>query len=259
MFANRSAYTLISSRNADGIGMKSLEVGTLVGDKLYYALFETEESKYNVFISEVKKMIDSFELISDEISSADENDETTGVEPTQSVDPSSDHNSNTSFLIYENSKYGISVQYPSTWTYENVQSNSEDDLVDVVYFYPPSDPTSNFGSGNVTIGYYDHNDESTTLEKFVADHTEAYNSLGGLIGGKMDGKTDAMLAGRQAYSLITTTTEDGTDGKSIEVGTFVDNKRYYIFFDAEKQVYNTLLPDVQKMIDSLEITIDPDE
>ena len=259
IFANRSAYTIVSLRDADGISMKSFEVGTLIGEKLYYALFETEESKYNLFIPEVKKMVDSFELISDEVASINENDKITEVETTQSGDASSDDNSNTSFLSYENSKYGIRIQYPSSWTYENVRSNSGDELVDIVYFYPPSDPASAFGSGNVTIGYYDHLDENPTLEKFVDDHTEAYNSLGGLLGGKMDGKTDAMLAGRQAYSLVTTTTEDGTDGKSIEVGTFVGNKRHFIYFDAEKQDYNTLLPDVQKMIDSFEITVDPDK
>jgi hypothetical protein len=262
--ANKPAYSLVTTNTADGTAMKSLEVGTLVGDKLYYILFSTEESKYNSFLPDIQKMIDSFELVSEKGASLNENDKTTVANTTksqsendkttdgnntESVNPTPDANSNTSFESYENSKYGIKVQYPSGWMPQNEESNSGDDTFQLMINAPI---TSN-GLSYVVIG----NDpsiegENISLEKYVDDTVKGIKEEG--IFNIDSAKTDAMLAGRPAYSIALTNTADETDRKSLEVGTLVGNKLYRILFDAEREDYDTLLPDVQKMIESFEIT-----
>lgn len=158
----------------------------------------------------------------------------------------------TSCLQYENSTYGIKMQYRANWTIENAQSNASDDTVTIAYIYPPisSDPNA---TAEIEIGYESFTQgENLTLEEYVRDvvqtnidETSKFKVV--------NVNTNTPLAGRPGYSLVSTDTEDGTDMKSIEVGTIVDGKVYYVVFSAEESRYNYFLPDVQKMIDSFEI------
>ncbi|MDP9289818.1 MAG: hypothetical protein M3P08_16695 [Thermoproteota archaeon] len=55
------AYLLVYSWSNDGIGpTKSMETGTLAGDRVYYLIFDSELSKYSRFLPVVKQMISSF-------------------------------------------------------------------------------------------------------------------------------------------------------------------------------------------------------
>jgi tetratricopeptide (TPR) repeat protein len=160
----------------------------------------------------------------------------------------------TSFLTYENETYGIKVRYPPDWTIENAQSNASDDVVPIVYISPPisMDPNAN---AFLEIGY-DGSVQSKNfkLEQYLRDTVETYKAANDTSNFKVvTAKTDTTLAGNPGYSLISTDTEDSIDMKSIEVGTFVNNKLYYLLFKSEESKFNTFLPEVQKMIDSFEI------
>jgi K319-like protein/photosystem II reaction center protein PsbP len=245
----RDSHKILYSFDDEKYGpTKSMDILKLFGDKWYVLNYQANINDFDQILPTIQQMIDSFELVSNEGPSLNKNENTTEVDTSESGGLSSvDNNSNTSFLSYENSKNGIKVQYPSSWTLQDDQTNSEDGILRTNIFAPK---TSN-GLSYVVIGYDPTNGKNISLEKYVDDSVKADKKEG--IFNVESVKTDAMLGGRQAYSITLTNTADSTNRKSIEVGTLIGNKHYYILFDAEKPDYNTLLPDVQKMIDSFEI------
>jgi hypothetical protein len=65
--------------------------------------------------------------------------------------------------------------------------------------------------------------------------------------------TDSMLAGKPAYKLVSTDEDGGIHRKSMEIGTIIGDKVYFITYDAEEVQYYDHLPTIQKMIGSLRI------
>ena len=57
-----------------------------------------------------------------------------------------------------------------------------------------------------------------------------------------------------AYRLIYTDREDNINYKTMEIGTIIGDKVYYIRYNAEEKKYSNYLPTIQMMINSLQIT-----
>ena len=50
----------------------------------------------------------------------------------------------------------------------------------------------------------------------------------------IESNTNSILAGKPAYKLVYTDVEDGIDYKTLEIGTLMGNKVYFITYDAEE-------------------------
>jgi hypothetical protein len=155
---------------------------------------------------------------------------------------------------YDNTTYGIQVQYPSDWSVQESRSSGE--LINVAAFLSP---TGNpFPTAEVTI-YMDRLHNSTTnlnnYAHFVA-FTDYENRPSYFHAFKLlELSTNSTLVGKPAYTIIGTY-ELPSSGlqKIMEIGTIIGDKAYSLQYIADAPKFSGYLPAVQKMIDSLQIT-----
>ena len=62
ILAGKPAYKLVSIDVEDDIDYKSLEIGTIIGDEVYYITYDAEEEQYSNYLPTVQKMINSLEI-----------------------------------------------------------------------------------------------------------------------------------------------------------------------------------------------------
>lgn len=61
--AGKLAYKLVfTDVDDDDIDYESMEIGTIIGDKVYIATYEAEEEQYSDYLPTVQKMIDSLKI-----------------------------------------------------------------------------------------------------------------------------------------------------------------------------------------------------
>ena len=155
----------------------------------------------------------------------------------------------TNLLTYENSSYGIKIQYPSTW--EKQENGTKQDLViDAVSFVPP---TIN-SNASLDMSIDDISDEKgITLAQY------ANNSIGDLKQSLKDFKlissnTNSVLAGLSTYKSIYTHTDENTTFKDLEVGVMKGDKVYILVYEAGLNEYDKYLPTIQQLINTFQIT-----
>lgn len=151
-------------------------------------------------------------------------------------------------LTYNNASYGTSIQYPSNWSSNpgGGNDNSGDSSIDIVSFSPKDSSSS--ATLDVLV---DNIDSGENLKQYVSDSIS-------------DDKTDlknftvsepvfngVTLAGSPAYKLIYSYTDEGEHLKGLETGTIIGNKAYFIQYENSPSKFDSDLPTVQKMIDSL--------
>ena len=56
------AYKLVFTEIEDDINYKSMEIGTIIGDKGHFVTYEAEEAQYLYYLPTVQKMIDSLRI-----------------------------------------------------------------------------------------------------------------------------------------------------------------------------------------------------
>jgi hypothetical protein len=91
-------------------------IGTIVGDKVYSVIYYSPAETYPVYRAIYDQMIKSFEVIPQKSSAENP-------------------------VAYENSTYGIRVQYPSDWTIQ--ESNATGTLINIATFVSPTGPNFN--------------------------------------------------------------------------------------------------------------------
>jgi hypothetical protein len=98
-----------------------------------------------------------------------------------------------------------------------------------------------------------------TLEEYASSLITAYNETFTDFN-LIESNTNSTLAGKPAYKLVYTETledeeeEEGTNLKSMEIGTIIGDRVYFIEYIAEEEKYSDYLPIIQMMINSIEIT-----
>jgi hypothetical protein len=60
--AGRPAYAIVFAHLYNGLDSKTLQLGTISDNKVYYIIFTTEASKYDIFLPTVQTMISSLEF-----------------------------------------------------------------------------------------------------------------------------------------------------------------------------------------------------
>jgi hypothetical protein len=152
-------------------------------------------------------------------------------------------------LTYENSTYGIKIQYPSSWDKEE-NGTRQDTETNVVTFYPPA-VNSN---ASLDISIDDISDEKgIPLTQYANDgNSDLKQSLNDfqLIGST----TNNVLAGLPAYKSIYTFVDENTTFKDMEIGAIKGDKAYVLTYEAGLNEYDKYLPIMQELINSFQLT-----
>jgi eukaryotic-like serine/threonine-protein kinase len=156
-------------------------------------------------------------------------------------------------LTYENSTYGIRMQYPSNWhKEENLSSVSGDSmLVDVVKFISPTKNASDTFSESLDLKIDNISDiQPITLAKYANNSIEDLAKDFDVI--KLD--RNASLSDNPAYKLVYNGMEEGVNLQAMLILTIKGDKAYIISYNAEPTKFYYYLPTLQKMINSFQIT-----
>lgn len=167
---------------------------------------------------------------------------------------SNNNDSNVSFLTYHNPIYGVSIDYPSSWTYQEPQeeTSANTTIFSIVDIAPPISEDPNVAT-NFQIGIEDLQ-SPISLDQYARTVINSYR--GNLNFSLISVDDNSTLSGRPAYEIIfTDVTEDGIKRKSIERGIVDEsnNSAYYIAFNTEASIYEKFLPVVQAMMNSVQL------
>ncbi len=163
-------------------------------------------------------------------------------------------NGNNKTLTYENSTYGMRIQYPSDWhKEENVSSSSDNNsmLIDVVKFSSPSRNASDPFSESLDIKVDNISDiQPMTLAKYANNSIEDLRKDFKII--ELD--TNARLSDNPAYKVVYSGVEEGVNLQAMLILTIKGDKAYIISYNSEPTRFSNYLPTLQKMINSFQIT-----
>jgi hypothetical protein len=291
--ADMPAYSLEYTYTLEGWGpQRVLEVGTIVGDRAYYIEYAADSAVYQKYLPTAQEMINSFELISDVAlenapaiesglgggnASTTTNQQDLGNnfespslvdEKTPPVAGMNDNNFTSTttipeeqqqqqqgedWLVYENATYGVSISYPSSWTQQD-GTDSQQGLITVSDFLSPSEENGSFADVSIAI---EDVSPSMSVEEYLNLSVDTYSQDPStfpdfqLISSSMG---DFSLLGMPAYSLeINYTDPEFGPLRMLEVGTIVDNKAYYVQYNADVEIFDNHLQTAEEMISSMQL------
>jgi hypothetical protein len=128
---------------------------------------------------------------------------------------SNNNDSNIIFLTYENPIYGINIEYPSSWTYQEPEeeSSANTTIFSIVDIAPPIYEDPNVAT-NFQIGI-ENLQNPISPDQYARTVINSYR--GNLNFSLISVDDNSTLSGRPAYEIIfTDVTEDGIERKSIE-------------------------------------------
>jgi plastocyanin len=158
------------------------------------------------------------------------------------------------FDSYNNSTYGINIDYPSDWTLQG--GNKSGTLTDIVSFFSPENDS--YIVLTISVEEISNNE---SLEKYRSDSVDGYLNNTNFQNFVLSDDTDRLywadpLSGHRAYKIVGTYQDPETKStqKIMEIGTITgENLAYTIRFYADPAKYSFYLPTIQKMIDSFQI------
>jgi hypothetical protein len=157
------------------------------------------------------------------------------------------------FSKFENSTYGIQMQYPADWEV-TMGEDDNTNVIDIAGFTSPLEYRLDNYEERLWISLENLRSQNLTLEEYKNNVVNYKNeTLADFL--LLDNDTDsAVLGGHPAYRLVyTSELEDGTILKQMEIGTKIGNKVYYLDYYAQGEKYSEFLPIIQEMINSFEI------
>jgi hypothetical protein len=146
------------------------------------------------------------------------------------------------FLPYENSTYGIKIQYPSNWTKQESQNQSSNLIVG--FNSPPGSAigylTKEGGRQvpqNISLEQYSNASINVVRQSFPGFNMTESNATN--------------LAGIPAHKIVyKSLTPSGREIELMQVWTIKGSKDFAITYGALSKDFATYLPIIQKMIDS---------
>jgi hypothetical protein len=165
-----------------------------------------------------------------------------------------DDNSST-FLLYENSTYGLKILYPTYWNKEeNVGNNSSNSsLTEVVRFSPPfENKNTDKSAENLNVKVDNISDiQPVSLANYTNDTIEDIGKDFKII--SLDRNASVGNNNIVAYKLEYTGIEQDVNLKAMIIFSIKDDKAYIITYMAEPLRYSKDLPIIQSMINSIEM------
>ena len=150
------------------------------------------------------------------------------------------------FYTYENTEKGINIDYPATWNkYENPPQVAD---VLVLFSSPSQEPTK---TGNLMISVLIN--DSMTMDWFKQAHIENLSILLTDSDFNIIYEDSAILAGRPAYKIIFTFTQDMYTWRQLETWTIKDDTLYLLVHQADQANHNEFTDVIDQMISSFEI------
>jgi hypothetical protein len=156
------------------------------------------------------------------------------------------------WLPYENATYGVRMLYPSTWIQQDGTVSGDEGIIVISQFSTPEEEIGSYASVLIVI----ETPQSTNIEGYLNDSIDSFIEDPTYTDFQVlsSNTGNFSLAGMPAYSLEATyTNADFGPQHLLEVGTIIDNKGYFIQYQADPPVYRTYFPIVERMIESFEI------
>jgi hypothetical protein len=133
--SNNPAHKIVFSYGIGPSAVKEFQVFTISGGKTYTLAFSSDPGGYPTLIPTVQQMVDSFALQNAATTATTANTTSTnqpGGQPSNHTAVNTNQttsNSSSTFLTYENSNYGIKIQYPSAWIKVIPANQGSNDIV----------------------------------------------------------------------------------------------------------------------------------
>ena len=227
----------------DSSMLRTLEVGTMVGNDVFYIQYLADEYGYLRNLPTVQKMLDSIEF-DETISSA-----------------SSSSATNNTDIMYLDEITGASITYPSAWQkVEGSNANFVSTLGSIYLggadFYAPLqgrlDPVPDSISllieelpSNVTLEAYANETETILKESIPANNGTNYELV--------EFDSNSTFHGNRAHKILATYTIQGINYKVMDFMFKDSNKIYFFNLQTEASQYDYYLPIAERMLTSLDI------
>src|SRR6266487_6403884 len=227
------------TRNNNSNNYSSLETILLVKDAIHSLENSNDTTKALVFLDLAER-----QLGEDLLNIANANLSTSTAIPRDT------------FLIYSSPSYGLRMQYQYNWVLEGTSYPTGAGGVQITSFYLPD---TSIGLPYLRIGVDNLSKEfpqsSTISANDYLNRSLEHKNSTGFPGFKLlESDTHNSLAGNRAYTIVWTYTNPSYGiRKSIEIGTIIGNKGYFVDYTAAEGKFQNYLPLVQKMINSFEI------
>lgn len=161
----------------------------------------------------------------------------------------------TAFETYENTGFGFTMQYPSTWSVTQVREDPSAPANGsiVAIFKAPTESQTDMYQENLILNVQGPFQNEMTLEEYTDNSLNAFRNMSDTV--QIFESSPTTLSGLPAHEIVyTSSSTPGLNLKKMQVFTVVnDNMAYIITFSAEDPQFNKYLPDVQKMISSVQI------
>jgi hypothetical protein len=187
----------------------------------------------------------SVEASTDSTSQTEKNNTTIGTTTTPQ---------NSDIRSYENPVFGLSLQYPSTWSAFEVNSRFRDNVTYTpALLRAPLENASDKYAEAVRFGVQKFKANNVTLNDYTSAILNSYRNTTGV---KVLDSSPTTLAGHPAHRVVYT--DDRAEGiklKKMQVWSVLNNSKAYVLtFVSEGSKYNDYLPQAQNIMNSLKIT-----
>jgi hypothetical protein len=163
-------------------------------------------------------------------------------------------------FTYVNSTFGIKMQVPSDWDLQEVGNGLNVPTVTIIRLTPAFDIHKSFdtdpsdGSTYLDINVQ-NNTRNMSLDTLMKDNINIIKNDNNTSDFKLlSSTTDAILAGRKAYTMVYSSTYNGLKTITIDSATLCGNRIYSATFNAEPSSYAELAQTARKMFGSLRLT-----
>ena len=174
--------------------------------------------------------------------------------PTTNTTSAADAPQSATTRSYVNPVFGISVNYPSTWSAFELNSRFRDNVTyALALLRAPLENSSDKFAERLYFGMQNFILNNMTLEAYTSKILDAYKNNTGI---KIQESAPTTLAGQPAHKIVyTVDSVNGTKLKKIQVWTVVDKiKAYLITFTSEDSKFADYLPEANNILSSFKTT-----
>jgi hypothetical protein len=158
-------------------------------------------------------------------------------------------NSSSNEVVYRNSQHGIFMLFPSNWTFS---TSGLPQYTQVAAFYAPLQNLSDLIPARFTITVMSYQ-QNVSLKEFTNMTLSSLNETNQV---KILSSNPTTLAGQPGYQVVFSTLPNmgsPVPFKIMHSWTAINNKIYVFEYGVESSKFNTYLPTVKQILDSLKI------
>jgi len=158
-------------------------------------------------------------------------------------------NSSSNEVVYRNPQHGIFMLFPSNWTFS---TSGLPQYTQVAAFYAPLQNLSDLIPARFTITVMSYQ-QNVSLKEFTNMTLSSLNETNQV---KILSSNPTTLAGQPGYQAVFSTLPNMGSPVSFKImhsWTAINNKIYVFEYGVESSKFNTYLPTVKQILDSLKI------